>query len=191
MNTFKTINEARTYANIKNIATHIVEIEPGKDGVFPYLCLTCNAETFTKVLKRKPMTEIKKVIRDVVNLEKEKFELKETKKEKNIPGLKELENIISDWNYYQESFNRMMEDEMNDGVHSPKRPTKEVADIAKQYPIASAYIKTDNWSMADNYVKSGAGSKAKKAIENGEDYKIAIEKMEQEWNEYCDKNKWN
>lgn len=191
MESFKTIKEAREHAKIKNVATHIIEIEPGKEGINPFICAKGSAETLQKMLNRKPMVEIKRVVGNAVDLAKEEYEEKENKKHKNIPGLVELEKIIMDWDYYQEGCSRMMEDEMNDGVNPPKRPSIEVAEIAKRYPIAAAYIKADNWSMASHYVKSAAGDKAKIAIENGEDYKIVIAEMEKIWNDHTTNHMWD
>lgn len=188
METYKTIKAAREHAKIKNIATHILEIEEAGKEETVYLCTTCSAETLRKC---KPMAEIKKIIGNAVDLSSEKREEKEAKKKLNIIGLAELEKIIVDWDWYQECLNQMMENEMNDGVNPPRRPKTEVAEIAKKYPVAAAYIKADNWSMASHYVKSIAGNKAKKTIRNGGDYKTAIIEMEETWAAHCDKNKWN
>jgi len=184
--TFKKIEEAREYAKIKGIATHIIEIESGAGAC--YICTKCSADTLRKC---KPIPEIKKIVGDAANLAKEKYDGREDKKQKNIPGLAELEKNIAEWDYYQEIQQKMMENEMNDGVNPPRRPKKEVVETAAQYPIAAAYVKADNWSMASHYAKSTAGSKAKKRIEDGEDRKIVIAQMEKEWTAHCDKNKWN
>ena len=187
METYKTIEEARGHAKNKNIATHIIQIDT-KNETGVYICAKCSAETLRKC---KPITEIKRIIGDVVDLAKEKYEEKENKKQKNIPGLTELEKIIMDWDYYQKGFRSMMENEMNDGVFPPKRPEIEVAEVAKKYPAAAAYVKAGNWSMASNLAKSATGDKAKKAIESGTNYKAAITQMEKEWAAHCDKNKLN
>lgn len=191
MDSQKTIAEAREHAKIKNVATHIIEIEPGMPGIEKYICAKCNAAAVRKALSHKPMAEIKRVVGDAVDLAAERFAARQTKIETNIPGLDELRSIIADWDEYQGGFNRMMEDEMNDGVNPPQRPTVEVAEIARQYPIAAAYIKAENWDNASHYRKSGAGSRAKTKIENGEDYQTVIAEMEKEWSDHCDAHKWD
>jgi hypothetical protein len=68
MNTFKSIDEARTYAAGKPQVSHIVEIEPGMPGINQYVCATVNAKVLRAGLKNKPMAEVKTVVGDVVNL---------------------------------------------------------------------------------------------------------------------------
>jgi len=103
----------------------------------------------------------------------------------NVPGLEILENARNAEHQYMEDFNAMMDDEQNDGVNPPSKPTVKSSDIAAQYPIAAAYLKAQSYEYASHFTKSAAGRKAKNAISEGKDYVVAIEKMEKEWSEYC------
>jgi len=191
MKTFKTVKAAREYAEGKNEITHIVEIVPGMGNMHKFVCTKCNAETLRRALSSKPMPEIKSVVSESADLSAERWSAKVAAINNNVPGLTELRAIISDWNDYHEGFTRMMENEMNDGVNPPARPAKEVADIAKKYPVASAYIKAENWELASHYRKSSAGDKAKKKIGNGEDCEVVIAEMEKTWADHCDAHKWD
>ena len=189
MNTFKTIEEAREHASKITGITHILEIEPGRVDINPYICAKCDEKSIAAALKRKPMPEIKYIKGVAADLLQEKYEKEKIEKHKNIPGLNELESIIADWDYYMDAQSAMMEDEMNDGINPPKRPSCEVAAIAKQYPVAAAYIKAENWGLASNYAKSAAGNKAKKKIAAGVNYLEVLAQMEQAWSAHCDKYK--
>lgn len=105
--------------------------------------------------------------------------------EKNVPGLYILNSAINDEIDYRKNFDRMMEDEQNDGVNPPVEPQNKSADVAKQYPVAAAYLKAEKFEFSNNYMKSAAGAKAKRIIGQGGDYIKAIEEMEKEWNDYC------
>lgn len=102
-----------------------------------------------------------------------------------IEGLNELRKAINDIDRYHRAFDRMMEDENNDGVRPPKRPTMNVEELKAKYPRAAAYLKAEKFATGAHYVKANAGSKALDKIINGEDYTAAIAEMEAEWSEYC------
>jgi len=53
--------------------------------------------------------------------------------------------------------------------------------VAQQYPLAAAYAKAESYSMAHNDLKSSAGTRAMRAIENGADPLQAVEEMDAEW----------
>jgi len=108
-----------------------------------------------------------------------------------IEGLEEINNAINAETEYNRAFNKMMEDESNDGVFPPKKPAINSADLKQKYPRAAAYIKAENWSFADHYVKSAAGKKAKERIVNGEDYKTVITEMEKEFSDHCMEHIWD
>lgn len=74
MKTFKSIDEARAYANDKSAISHILEIEPGAPGIWPYVCCKCNAATLRSALTHQPnlIPDIKSVIRDAVDLQAER-----------------------------------------------------------------------------------------------------------------------
>lgn len=108
-----------------------------------------------------------------------------------IEGLAEIRNAIEAEDAYRRAFDHMMEDEYNDGACPPSKPEVNSAELKKQYPRAAAYIKTENWEYASHYVKSGAGSKAKERIINGEDYIAVLADMETEWSAHCTEHIWD
>lgn len=108
-----------------------------------------------------------------------------------IEGLKEIRAAIDDIERYREEFNAMMDDEFNDGVFPPKKPTANISELKAKYPRAVAYIKAEEYSFADHHVKSEAGKKAIDRIINGEDYAAVITDMEAEWGNFCAKHMWD
>ncbi|TYB18845.1 hypothetical protein FXB85_11145 [Aggregatibacter actinomycetemcomitans] len=60
-----------------------------------------------------------------------------------------------------------MEDEYNDGVNMPRRPTSNIDELCAKYPRAAMYLKADSYSNAENYDKASAGDKAKKLLNEG------------------------
>ncbi len=113
------------------------------------------------------------------------------KKEKNIPGLEILQDAIYAIDEYHKAFDRMMEDGNNDGVRPPSIPDVDLGALHKQYPIATAYLTAKAWSMAAHDVKSGAGSRAMKKIENGENAEEAIATMRAEWSKHTEEHMWD
>lgn len=84
-----------------------------------------------------------------------------------IPGITLLEAAHYSETAYMEAFNRMMEDEHNDGVRPPKAPAHNTDELSKQYPRAALYIKADAYSAASHDQKSAAGDKAKRILRSG------------------------
>lgn len=108
-----------------------------------------------------------------------------------FPGLDELRAARNDEARYQEQFNRMMEDEANDGVNPPRPVRVHYADIAPKYPAAVAYLRAGSYSLAKHYAKAGAGSRAIKRLEAGEAYQQVITDMEAEWTKHVDEHAWD
>lgn len=104
-----------------------------------------------------------------------------------IEGLEGIRKALAAEHAYHKAFTRMMEDEFNDGVNPPARPSLSSDDLKKQYPRAAAYVKAENWTYASNYAKSAAGEKALERIINDEDYTIALTDMDAEWSEAAHK----
>jgi len=174
MNTFETEKQAREYAAANPAAAYIVEIEHRDRG----RCLVC-AKVDADHLRTVDIPEITEVIRDVVDLRGEA----KTKLRANVPGLDELRAAYEDAERERVEYQRMMEDEYNDGARDP-------AEVAAKYPVAAAYLKAEDWSMASHYAKAAAGRKAMESIANGEDYKTALATMEKEWAEHCNAHMW-
>ena len=108
-----------------------------------------------------------------------------------IEGLKELEAAIAEHENYHYKFNRMMEDEGNDGVNPPIRPQSNIRELKLKYPRAAAYIEAKSYEYSANYAKSGAGRNACERIINGEDYEQVLADMEKEWSDYCNEHIWD
>lgn len=113
---------------------------------------------------------------------------KKKKLDLNVPGLEILRKAINDAGRYYDEFNEMMDDEFNDGVNPPAKPTSDINALKLQYHRAAAYITAESWENASNYAKSAAGAKAKRAIEDGVDAETAIKSMESEWSKYCNEH---
>jgi hypothetical protein len=123
-------------------------------------------------------------------MQKQNKEAKE-KLNKNVPGLEELEKIKEEWDTYYYKFEKMMNDEFNDGVNPPKKPSKTIEEVTSLYPIASAYLKAESFILSNHHAKYSAGKKAKERIINGEDFKVVIEDMEKEWSDYAKEHIWD
>lgn len=108
-----------------------------------------------------------------------------------IEGLNEIKAALEAERAYRRAFDRMMEDEHNDGVNPPKRPVANSDDLKARYPRAAAYIKAETWEMTSHYAKSGAGRRAKERIIDGDDPVLVLAKMEAEWSNYCKEDMWN
>ena len=105
-----------------------------------------------------------------------------------IDGLDEIKNAIYDMQAYHKAFNRMMDDEYNDGVNPPQKPQADIKFLEARYPRAAAYIQAENMSYAANDVKASAGKRAMECIINGGDYTAALADANKEWSDYCDKH---
>jgi hypothetical protein len=108
-----------------------------------------------------------------------------------FPGLDLLRAALDDEARYQRQFNRMMEDEYNDGARPPAPIKVKYADVAPKYPAAVAYLRAESYTYSDNYAKSGAGTRAVKRLEAGEDYKLVLADMESEWQKHVDEHIWD
>ena len=93
-----------------------------------------------------------------------------------IPGVLEvlrLSKVVrNDIARHSSQFNRMMEDEQNDGARPPK-PTdddakKQLEDMLAANPRAAQYVRALAFEDASNYMKAAAGTKAKNMLLAGE-----------------------
>ena len=106
----------------------------------------------------------------------------------SIEGLKELEALMDEWDKWFRALHRSYDDCT---YRVPVKPAIEVAELAKKYPRAAAYIKAEAMSEARHFAKSSAGKKALERIINGEDYGEALRDAEAEWTKYCDDHVWD
>ncbi len=91
----------------------------------------------------------------------------------NVPGLAELRKA-QDAAYnedcrYDQQFEKMMEDEQNDGVNPPAAYNKQqtASVLAAQFPRAAVYLKAEGYLQASNDKKYSAGKKAMEIIATG------------------------
>jgi hypothetical protein len=103
----------------------------------------------------------------------------------NVPGLAALRAARDDEDRYSEQFERMMENENNDGARPPKPVREPVAVVAARFPIAAAYLKAEDWECSTNYGKANAGTKAKARIAAGEDHTVVLAEMQTEWSAHA------
>ena len=167
----------------------ICNIEPSEDG---------KSLKIWEINKGKEnFEEIKAKKQEILNYFAEKAAKKEAiekaRQEKidAIEGLKEIRAAIEAEERYAYLFEKMTEDEYNDGVNPPTKPTVSLAELRAKYPQAAAYIKAENWSYAAHYKKSSCGLHAMNQIREGEDYQKAIAEMEKEWSAYCEEHIWD
>ena len=92
---------------------------------------------------------------------------------------------------YYRDFDRMMEDENNDGVNPPTKPTADLDALYKQYPVAAAYLRAKAYEYSSHYAQSAAGKTAAKKIADGGDYKAALAEMEQVWSAHVEAHVWD
>ena len=184
MNSYKTIDEARNAAKSIESAVAIIEIKPDMEGVNPYIIARCNETVLRSELKHRPMPEIKDIVGTIVNLAKERIDARKAELEELIPGLGELQELVSAWSEYHEQQQRRYDNEQLSSI-SVRPPERKIEDVAAKYPVAVAYLKAKSYANASHHVKSSAGTKAMEKIENGGDYKVAIAEMEKTWTDYA------
>ena len=85
-----------------------------------------------------------------------------------IPGLRLLRSAIEAKEGYRHALTTAMEDEENDGVRLPARPTSDPAALATQYPLAALWLRAEDYLCASNFRKFGAGQTAQTLILGGE-----------------------
>jgi len=106
--------------------------------------------------------------------------------EQRYPGIYALAEAIDNDRHYHRQFDRMMEDEDNDGVRPPAHPKMSVNDARKLYPVAAAYLTILHYSESDpscetGYNKRHAGEQALKELESGADVIATRDKMVAEY----------
>lgn len=87
--------------------------------------------------------------------------------ESNVPGLSALREARDAAEEYREAINQMMDDESNDGVFPPEKPSSDPAAMAAEFPRAALYLKAEGYSCASNDRKASAGSRAMQILAEG------------------------
>jgi len=85
-----------------------------------------------------------------------------------IPGLEILRSAIDAKSAHYHAVSAAMEDEQNDGVRMPARPTADTAALAREYPVAALWLRSEAYLCAANDRKYSAGVKAQALILAGE-----------------------
>ena len=103
-------------------------------------------------------------------IEKHKNEKRKEEEEKllnAIPGLRILESAYQNQEKYFNEFSAAMEDEYNDGISMPSKPTEDIDELVAKYPKASVYLEAKGYENSSNFRKASAGREAKELLENG------------------------
>jgi len=87
--------------------------------------------------------------------------------ESAIPGLRSLREALNAEEEYREAINQMMDDESNDGVSPPTKPSSDSSALATASPRAALYLKAENYYYASNDRKVSAGRKAMQILTEG------------------------
>lgn len=95
------------------------------------------------------------------------MEYKRQQLEIAVPGVEVLRDAIYQQNNYFSDFNRMMDDEQNDGVNPPIKPTLSLEELNLKYPRAALYLTAEAYECAGHFAKTSAGTRAKKLLADG------------------------
>lgn len=101
------------------------------------------------------------------------------------PGIDELREALADHERYHDEFERMMEDEGNDGVRPPRPARGDVEALRERHPRAAAYLTLECWSRASHHVKSAAGRRGTERVLAGDDAQAVLAEAEREWSGWC------
>ena len=101
--------------------------------------------------------------------------------EEAVPGLDEIRAAMEDLTRWEREFNKMMEDENNDGCCPPNSIDIDIVEeLEKKYPAAAAYIVAESYKGSSWFIKSAAGSRAAERIMAGEEHGIVMVDMQKE-----------
>lgn len=106
-------------------------------------------------------------VADGETINKAQIAAEEQKMETLFPGISALRAAQYDEERYSHQFNRMMEDEGNDGARPPAPVKADLNNLVKQYPRAAIYLKAESYAAASNHHKSSAGTNAMRLLETG------------------------
>lgn len=169
MTPHQTLEAARAHAaslpdptKVKSIA----EVELS-DGTTAYVLVVVPFTAIKQMHSRKPAAGVRRFVREMANLERERCQTERENRFNRIPGLRELEAALADEDRYQDEFVRMMEDENNDGVRPPHRPQVSSTEVAAQYPLAALYVQVRDASHSAHPAKATAYGAVRDAIEAG------------------------
>ena len=99
-----------------------------------------------------------------------------------IPGLEELQTAYDEQERYASNFQKMMEDENNDGTNLPSIPA-DTSKIEAVYHVAAAYLECKRLTESSSWT-SGRGNvyrEAMEKIEAGENHDDVLEWANETW----------
>lgn len=102
----------------------------------------------------------------------------------DIEGLTHLRAALHERERYHYQFERMMEDEDNDGVNPPRPVTTDLDSLKVKFPRAWAYIRAEDMSLAANDSKASEGKRAVQEILAGAGPE-ALSAAEKRWSDYA------
>lgn len=132
--------------------------------------------------------ENKQAILDYIRNEKRSANERQHKID-SIEGLSEIEACMDAWAEWHADFDTMVD--TGRGYMTVKKPSTEVAELRKKYPVADAYLIADKESRRANYELATIGKKALERIINGEDYKKVLSDMEKERAAFAESHIWD
>lgn len=94
------------------------------------------------------------------------------------PGLEVLRAVVNDEDRYARQFERMMDDENNDGARPPRGVQVSYRDAAARYPRAALYIRAEGYSCASHWAKAKAGAEAMAILAAGGPEEEAAARLE-------------
>lgn len=101
---------------------------------------------------------------------------KAAKLDANVPGLAELRKTQQEWAAYYRKYRYAVDSGSSRVPAKPQIST--VDEVSAKYPVAAAYIKAEEYSMASNDRKATAGRKAMERLERGDDFREVLAEMD-------------
>ena len=145
--------------------------------------MVVNASDDLKMIK-----ENKQAILDYIRNEKRAANERQHKID-SIEGLSEIKACMDAWAKWHADFDRMVD--TGRSYMTVKKPSTEVAELRKKYPVADAYLIADKESRRQNYELATIGKNALERIINGEDYKKVLAEMEKERAAFTESHIWD
>ena len=136
------------------------------------------------IIRKSAENEVEQVIAESHKIAASQFEKEEQVLLKNVPGLRELEKAYTAREKYHEEFEKMMDDEYNDGVSPPTIKVPDIQELERRFPIAATYLICEEYANSSAMSKmAGIYQKAVDEIAVGEDHEESKKEADQRWSE--------
>lgn len=168
---------------------HIIEIEDS-NGEKKFILSWYSASYLKPVWEKNPIPEIRKVVSEVGDMWEEEIQ-RQKELESKIEGLSEIRSALTELERDHDEFNRMMDDEFNDGVVLPARPKVDIEQLCLKYPRAAVYLRFRAWERSFDHIKSSIGKRAAERILQGEDHAKVFEESEAEMGKVRRRRAWD